>query len=83
MFNIGQYFEKFAKIGLKNEFTKNSVVEVVQRIIGVKLPFSSIEYKNNSLTIKAHPAVKNTVMMKKNQIIEALKELGVKVSEIK
>lgn len=83
MLNIGQYFEKFAKLGLKNEFTKNSVVEVVKKVIGVTLPFSSIDYKNHSLFIKAHPAVKSMIFVKRNQIIEGLKELGITIVELK
>lgn len=83
MFNIGQYFEKFAKLGLKNEFVKNSVVEVVQKITGITLTFNSIEYKNNSLTIKAHPAIKNTILIKKKEIVENLRSLGVKVDDIR
>lgn len=73
MFNIGDFLEKFKTFGLKEHEFKGICSEVFNQEFNIKFPAESFTYKNRILHVQASPAFKNTLFIKKEDIIKKLK----------
>jgi hypothetical protein len=74
MFNISQYLEKFKNIGQGERFLKEAVVSAIKEGLGISLETKVVSIKNGEVTLKVSPAVKNTIFIKKDLILEKIKE---------
>ena len=83
MFNISSYLEKFVRLGLKKEETKEKVRKILLDITGKNIPLEFIEYKKNNIEIRDSSTYKNLLFIKKNLILEKFREAGIRVVDIR
>ena len=77
MFNISQYLEKFKNIGQGERQIKEVIVLCIKNIVGIEIEGKNIIIKNGEVIIKASPAIKNAIYIKKEDILQRLKEKGI------
>lgn len=71
MFNIADYFKKFARIEGDSLFLQDSIKAALYEVCGIEKV--SFDVKKGILYIKGSPIVKSLVFTKKAPLIEALK----------
>jgi hypothetical protein len=81
MFNIGDYLEKFKKIGLSEQAFKETVSVSIKEVVGLEIKTDDLIFRNGELIINASPAVKNTLFIKKESILNKIKEKGIRRPE--
>jgi hypothetical protein len=74
--HIKLFLEKAHSLLGTNDVVKEKTVEVIKEKIGIELTSEKIRVKNKIITIEAHPAVKNEVLLRKKELLNALSELG-------
>lgn len=78
MFNIASYLEKFKNIGQGERQLKEAIRTSVKEILNFDLEAKNIFIKNGEVTFKVSPALKNAIFIKKEAILNRVKENGVK-----
>jgi len=74
MFNIAQYLEKFKNLGGTEKGLKEALVFAVKKVVGVDIESRNITLKDGEAIIKVSPIIKNTIYIKKNQIMKEVEE---------
>ncbi|MFA7252391.1 MAG: hypothetical protein WC027_00860 [Candidatus Paceibacterota bacterium] len=75
MFNISSYLEKFKNIGQSERLLKETILSIIKEVTGIVLGVGNIKVKNNSeVLLSVSPAVKNTIYIKKELILNKIKE---------
>ena len=70
MFNISDYLQKFRTITHSHEGqVKDVVCEVVCETVGADVSRDAVTYTGKQVFIKAHPLIKNEVIMKKKDVL--------------
>lgn len=83
MFNVADYFKKFAKIEGESLALRSAVLDALKQVCGVEK--ADFELKKGILIMKGHPVVKSVVFMKKKEVLEHLSRTSPqsKVSDIR
>lgn len=77
MEQISKYLQKFKNL-LKNEYAVREVIfEALYEVTGAKLDKSRISVRGKTAHIKASPATKNEVVVRKKALLDKLHEKGV------
>lgn len=74
MFSISDYLKKFKNLTPPESSIKQAVVISIDSALGVELDASDIEINRNKIYLKAHPAIKSEVSIKKENIIKNINE---------
>ncbi|MDO8575154.1 MAG: hypothetical protein Q7R78_00425 [bacterium] len=74
MFNINNYLKKFTFVENKDKKVKVLLIEVVKNSINLNLEEKNISLNNNIIYIKASPAIKSLIFIKKENILSSLRE---------
>ena len=72
MFDIAKYLEKFKVISQSREFLINSAAETIKNICGIDVEKKKILFKDGVIRINENPAVKTTIFLKKQKILDEL-----------
>lgn len=72
-FNIGTFFDKFKNAALKEMHTRQIIADSIEKNAGVKLNLKEIELKNKIIMVRANPAAKSQMFMKKEAIMAEVK----------
>lgn len=83
MFNINSYLDKFKNIAVKEVLFRETIINVINKRIKSSLSVTDLNFKNGIVTIKASPAIKGEIFLKKMLILEDLKSLSEKVIDIR
>lgn len=59
-----------------NSALKKEIVGAIQKSLGVSIPEDSVTIKQKTAFIRAHPAIKNEVAMRKEKVLSTLRERG-------
>lgn len=82
MEQIAFFLEKFKTLGLEGALSKQVFIEAVQKVLLVTLPASSVEFRQNTFFVKARPALKSELYVKREAILSELaKVLGPKADK--
>lgn len=73
MKNIGDFLSRF-KIIRSPKQNREEVARIIQSVIKLDITEADIELKNRMVFIQCHPAIKTTVFLKKEIILEQIKE---------
>jgi hypothetical protein len=73
MFNIEKYLERFKKLGESEKESKEKIIAVLFGVLNIRFSADDLEIKNAVLIIKCNPVVKNSLYIKKEKILEAIK----------
>jgi len=74
MIEIKDLLFKFNNLLLSEEIKKESICEVVSKVIGIKLNSEDVKIKNNIVYLNIKPIYKNEIFFKKDIIALKLKE---------
>ncbi len=84
MFNIAQYLEKFKTLGMGDQSLKEALVFVIKEVVGVEIETKNVLIKNSEVIIKVSPSIKNSIFIKKDQIMKKVEErVGQKTIDIR
>ncbi len=72
-FNVGNFFDKFTNAALNEMRIRQTIVDSIEKNTGVKLDLKEVEFKNKIIRIKASPAARNHIFMKKEAILADMK----------
>ena len=73
MLNIGNFLEKFVKLGKSKAFTKETLILSIKEIAEVEVKEEEIELKDEKVYLKCSPAFRNQIFMHREAIESALK----------
>ena len=77
LLSINLFLEKFFKQKNANIFLMDAIIATITEVTNITLPKNTLVLKNSILYIKAAPALKNELFMKKDYILKQLqKEAG-------
>ncbi len=82
MFNIGEYLNKFKKISENRDFLRKAVSEAVKNICGIDIDPEDIDVRDGIARIRSKPIIKNEIFLKKNKIMDFLKNKTDKIADI-
>lgn len=75
MEQISFFLEKFKNLGLASEAVKRAFIETVEKTTGASLPPGSVAVKDDTIFVKARPALKSELFIKREQILAGLFKL--------
>jgi hypothetical protein len=78
MFNIADFLGKFKNLGLNERLLKEVIKEVVKDVANLDLEVKNILVKGDEIIFKVSPAIKNVLYIKKQLILDKIKERGMK-----
>ncbi|MDO8482978.1 MAG: hypothetical protein Q7S86_04135 [bacterium] len=79
MEQISFFLEKFRTLGLEGALSKQVFIEAVEKVLAFKLSSDSVELRQDTFFVKAHPTFKSELYLKREIILaELLKTLGSK-----
>lgn len=82
MIEIKNLLVRFNNILLFEKVKKNTVINVLYQVIGVKIKSQDIKIKNNTIYLNIKPIYKSEILLKKDKILLELKEnLGKKTPQ--
>jgi hypothetical protein len=74
MFNISNYLKKISKKIDSSDDLKKTIIDIIEREVGIKIDFENIEIKDYYLNINSNQAIKNKLFIYKDRIIKEIKE---------
>lgn len=79
MIEIKDLLARFDNILLSEEVKKNSILDILERVLGLKIKTEDIKIKNNIIYLNIKPIYKSEIFLKKDKIFfELEKSLGKK-----
>jgi len=73
--NIGNFLERFANFRPSKTLIKEESAQIISAILNIEIRPDNFEERDGVLFLKsANPSLKNEIFLKKNQILEALKD---------
>lgn len=73
--NIGNFLERFANFRPSKKLIKEQSAQIISGLLNVEINPEDFEERDGVLFLKsANPALKNEIFLKKNQILEALRD---------
>jgi len=75
MQNISSFLDKFKTIIKDDKELKNIILLVIKKNTNLQIKDSSFSVKNGIILIKEKPPIKNEIFMKKEKILNELKQL--------
>lgn len=73
--NIGSFLNRFAGFRPSKKLIKEESAKIISTLLNVEIDPENFEERDGILFFKsANPVLKNEIFLKKNQILEALKE---------
>lgn len=84
MNQISFFLEKFKNIELQGVLVREALILAVKEECGILLPESAVSLKNGTLIVRAHPAAKSELFMKKERILARVERiLGKKIHNLR
>lgn len=83
MFNIQLYLEKFKNFGQSERQLKEIILLSIDEVTGIKIENKDIIVKNNEVNLKTSPGIKSVIFVKKEAIINKIKEKGGKIIDLR
>ncbi len=73
--NIGNFLERFANFRPSKNLIKKESAQIISAFLGVEIKPDNFEERDGTLFLKIqNPALKNEIFLKKNLILDTLKE---------
>ncbi len=77
MFNISSFLKRATNLLDSSELKKKEIQYIIQKYTGYTCPGELIDIQKDILVLKVNPAYKMALFMKKEQILEELKDFGI------
>ena len=72
MEQISFFLERFKSLGLDSSLLKQVFIETVQKTLKVTLSKEDVQIRDGVVSVKAHPAFKSELRIKRKEILEDL-----------
>lgn len=72
MNNLKGMLSIFENLLKQEEISLHVMEEVFEDVVGIKIDSSQISVKGFSVYVNAHPVIKNEILLKKEELIQAL-----------
>lgn len=72
MEQISFFLEKFKSLGLEGALSKQVFIETVEKVLAIKLSSDSVELRQGTFFVKAHPTLKSELYLKREIILTEL-----------
>jgi hypothetical protein len=82
MFNLSSYLDRIRSVISKGEGERQALVDSIFLIVGHQVDLKEITILNTVAHIKTRPVIKSGIFIKKKEVLENLKEKGVKITDI-
>jgi len=76
MENLATYLQKFRRLISSNEEKTKIISEEIFKITNIQIPTNNILLKEKTITIETKAIIKSEIFIKKEKIINAIKERG-------
>lgn len=73
--SISSFLEKFKNTLFKKETIYKDIISTISKEVGVVLNIDDIKILGTEIKIKGSPVVKNEILIRKNKILELLKNI--------
>jgi plasmid replication initiation protein len=70
---IAELLKKFKNIAVAQELVKNETAEIINKKTGITINTQQVSLLGNKIFLKGSPAIKSLVFMRKNEILNELK----------
>ena len=77
MFNISSFLKRATGLLDSGELKKKEIQYIIQKHTNYTCPPELIDIQKDTLVLKINPAYKMALFMKKEQILEELKDFGI------
>ncbi|MHB1316904.1 MAG: hypothetical protein ACYCZW_03590 [Minisyncoccota bacterium] len=77
MFNISSFLKRATGLVDDGELRKKEIQYIIEKNTGYFCPREFIDIQKDTLILKINPAYKMALFMKKEQILEELKQFGI------
>jgi len=77
MFNISSFLKRATGLLDSGELKKKEIQCIIKKYTNYECPRELIDIQKDTLVLKINPAYKMALFMKKNQILEELKDFGI------
>ncbi len=74
MFDISKYLERFTNLDKSRTFLADAVCEAIKEVCGFEIDLKNIEVKNGIARIKEKSILKMEIFLKKEKIMNVLKD---------
>ncbi len=82
--NLGDFLNIFKNLLSHEESLREDIMSAIQKSTNIELDKKQLTIKNSVCTIECHPALKNEIYLKKNEIMKSLNEIThKKISDIR
>ena len=75
MQQVSFFLEKFKTLGADSVSVKEAFIKSAQKIFNIKIELSDIQIKNGTIYIKAHPALKSEIFLKREALLRELTDI--------
>lgn len=77
MFNISSFLKRATGVLDSSELKKKEIQYIIQKHTNYTCPRELIDIQKDTLVLKINPAYKMALFLKKEQILEELKDFGI------
>lgn len=74
MIEIKDLLTKFNNLLFSEEIKKSAIIEVLNKVVGLKIESKDLKIKNNIIYLNIKPIYRNEIFLKQDQIFLKLKE---------
>lgn len=74
MKSIGNFFDRFNSIAIKEVRKRMFVSEIIKKELGIDIPFESISFIGDEIRIKTNPVIRNQIFIKAQKLISIIKK---------
>ena len=75
MIEIKDLLTKFNNLLFSEEIKKSAIIEVLNKVVGLKIESKDLKIKNNIIYLNIKPIYKNEIFLKQDKILSELKEI--------
>jgi hypothetical protein len=74
MQGLAQFLDKFKSLGAERFVVRELVSGALKQVLNVDIPKEQIQFKEGVVTVTAHPAIKNAIIVKKERILDVVRK---------
>lgn len=77
--HLSSFFRRFKTVTIPDESVRKAFSDIVREKTGIEISIEYITVRNGEILVKTNPAIKNELFIKKQEILEAVKEKTTKM----
>ncbi len=74
--SLSNYLNKFKNLSSNEYILKGDLVDILKKELNIKIDKENIKIKKGCAYIKAHPAIRNEIFLKKEELLEKISNIS-------